>query len=192
MIIEANMRRHRWTRPNGSRCSFEPDKNEPQIVVGRQRLDSRTRALRNPVEWDDAHKDEMLAARLFVGLSVGRVATYSVDDVVDIVLAVMREQAKRGQKRGEDRHVDASFVRRGSELGEVRSCSEMKTAQQAIHDHVRLVILGGLQCAVPGFAVSLAEGLHPELLELVGLEIETAICAKIEGGRDAGMESGIE
>jgi hypothetical protein len=78
---------------------------------------------------------------------------------------------------------------------------KVQTAQQAIHGHVRLAVLGGLQCAVPGFGVFGVPGfcvpwrrtrLPPEPLELVGLEIETAICAKIEGGRDAGMESGID
>jgi hypothetical protein len=63
MIIEANMRSHRWTRPNGTRCSFEPDRNEPQVVVGRQRLDSRTRALRNPVEVVLLNLDELTEKR---------------------------------------------------------------------------------------------------------------------------------
>ena len=108
MIVEANTRAYRWTNPNGSRCSFEPE--GPQHVVGRPRLENRTMALRNPVEWDDAHNTEMLAARLFVGLSVGQKPTWSVDDVVDIVLAVLSEQANRGRKRKEARHVDASFI----------------------------------------------------------------------------------
>lgn len=103
MVYEANTRTHRWTTPNGRRCSFTPTHK----LVAHGNVD--TRASRNPTDWSaDAETDPMLAARVFVGLSVGQDAAFDVDDVVAIVKKVRAAQGKRDKRH--DRHVDASFI----------------------------------------------------------------------------------
>lgn len=83
LTIPAHVGPHHWCSPDGQhKGRFRP--NAPMKLVG------PAPATRNPEAW--ASSDPMLAARLFVGFSVGQRPTYDVDDLVPIVRRVREDQ----------------------------------------------------------------------------------------------------
>lgn len=92
MSIPANIGPQHWCSPSGQHVGrFRPN-GVPRLVGPRP-------AAGNPETWES--DEPMLAARLFVGFSVGQEPTYSVDDLVPIVREV-RERQGHGP--------DASFL----------------------------------------------------------------------------------
>ncbi len=89
-IINADMRLKTWRSKDGKHAGhFRP--NGSAIFVGDESVFRR-----NPETWDNNAEDTpTLSARIFVGFNVGHVPTYNVDQLIEIVQAVRREQGHK-------------------------------------------------------------------------------------------------
>jgi hypothetical protein len=148
MIIPCNTRALTWTKPDGSRGSFRP--TGPLLTNNASGFASNPAELLSTKTW---------SARLFVGLSVGKKAAWSLDDVVSAV---------RSYQRGKRRPEDSSFVlQRGVYTHQV-SAGRRKTVVE--EDSVQIIMLltssrpspRGWQKQILGLAEHLAKKLKQE------------------------------
>lgn len=147
MIIPCNTKEFHWTEAEGKRGSFRPT-GRLEIVGA---LDD------NPVR--RRGKEPIWSARYFVGLNVGGVPTWSVDDVVRVV---------RSKRESQGQSADASFiVQKGIYTSD-------RTGEVVEEDSVQIIVLNfGEREPFERDMIDLAETLARELRqELVILEIQ--------------------
>jgi hypothetical protein len=82
MILPCNTRAHTWTYSDGSQGGFRP---RGQLILYGEDLTSNPAELLATKTW---------SARLFVGLSVGKKATWKLEDVVTAVRAYQKSKRR--------------------------------------------------------------------------------------------------